>query len=372
MDAPRRHVLIAPQEFKESLTASEASNAIARGIARARPRWSLDVVPFSDGGPGFLDALEAAHGGERRHADARDTLGRPRRAAYLVLRDGPTVAIEAAQANGLAHIAPDERDPLRASTEGVGDLLAAAAAHAPARIIVGVGGSASTDGGTGMARALGARFLDADGNDLPPGGGALERLYWIEWQRPGEFDRARVVVASDVTNPLVGPGGAAHVFAPQKGATPAQVERLDRALRRFAEVVRESLGARVDRTPGGGAAGGLGAGLVAFFGARIVSGFDVVAGATGFSERLRQADLVVTGEGRFDRQSLQGKTTGRVVDAAREAGRPVAVFAGTAEPAGDVDLHALSELEGNPARSMADARRLLEELAARWAAGIDP
>lgn len=371
MEAPVRRVLVAPQEFKESLTATEAAQAIGRGIAAARPAWERDLLPFSDGGPGFLDALQTALGGERHRVDARDGLGRHRPAEYLALDGGATIVIEAAQANGIALIPPAERDPLRASTEGVGDLLRAAMAHRPARVIVGVGGSATTDGGTGMARALGARFLDASGNDLPPGGGPLDQLARIEWTRPAALAGAEILVASDVTNPLTGPNGAAAVFAPQKGADRAQVAVLDSGLRRLAQILREALAVNVEATPGAGAAGGLGAGLVAFLGARIVSGFDVVAEATRFDERLVRADFVVTGEGRFDRQSLQGKTTGRIVAAARQAGKRVTVFAGTAEGAPGVELRTLDAVEPDPARSMPDAATLLESLASRWAAGVD-
>ncbi|GAB4323172.1 MAG: glycerate kinase [Dehalococcoidia bacterium] len=371
MEAPARRVLIAPQEFKESLTATEAASAIARGMVAARPSWQLDLLPFSDGGPGFLDAMQAALGGERHTIDARDPLGRPCRAEYLVLNDGPTVVIEAAQANGIALVAPAERDPLRASTEGAGDLLLAAIAHQPERLIVGIGGSATTDAGTGMARALGGRFLDAGGRDLPPGGGALADLARLEWRRPDVFSGVDIVVASDVTNPLTGSNGAAHVFAPQKGATPAQVDQLEAGLRRFAQVARQSLGVDVDHMAGAGAAGGLGAGLVAFLGARIVSGFDVVADATRFHERLAQAAIVITGEGRFDAQSRQGKTTGRIIDAARRAGKRAVVFAGLAENGAAIEVRTLAELEPDPARSMANAAVLLEALAARWAAGAE-
>lgn len=367
MVAPQPRILIAPQEFKESLTATAAAEAVARGLAAARPSWQLDLLPFSDGGPGFLDALQTARRGRRFSASVRDALGRWRRAEYLLLDEGPTAVIEAAEANGLALVAPAERDALRASTEGVGDLIRAAAHHRPARLVIGIGGSATTDAGTGMARALGARLIDADGRDLAPGGGALVDLARIDWQRPRPLADIDVVVACDVTNPLTGPAGAARVFGPQKGATPAQVERLEAGLRRFALVARECLGVDVDRVSGAGAAGGLGAGLVAFLGARIVSGFDVVAEATGFYDRLAAAAIVVTGEGRFDAQSLHGKTTGRVIEAARRAGKRVAVFAGSAEAGADVEVRTLTELEPDPGRCMADAASLLERLAARWA-----
>ena len=360
-------MLVAPQEFKGSLSADEAADAIAAGIRRTRPEWELDVLPLSDGGPGFIDALRRAVRAETRGLVVHDALGRPLPGRYVVLREGRIAVVEAAQANGLVHVEPTERDALRADSGGVGELIADAVAASPRRLIIGVGGSATTDGGAGMARVLGARFLDEGGRELPPGGGALVRLARIEWSRPAVFEDLEPVVATDVTNPLVGPNGAAAVYAPQKGATPEQVELLDAALGRYAAVVRRDLGVDVGELPGAGAAGGLAAGLVAFLGARIASGFDVVAEATGLVPRLKAADLVATGEGSFDSQSLQGKTTGRVISLALAAGKPVAILAGRADtPAPNVDT--LMRLEPDQGTCMARAAELLAELSAQWAA----
>ncbi len=360
-------VLVVPQEFKGSLSADEAAGAIAEGIGLARPDWQLDILPLSDGGPGFIDAMRRAVRAETRVLAVHDALGRPLPGRYLILSDGRLAIVEAAEANGLSHIEPADRAPLAADSAGVGELIKGAAAARPEGLIIGVGGSATTDGGTGMARALGARFLDVRGRALPPGGGPLVQLAHIEWSRPAAFANLDTVVATDVTNPLVGRNGAAAVYAPQKGATPKQVELLEAGLRRYAEVVHRDLGVDIAELPGAGAAGGLAAGLVAFLGARIASGFDVVAAATRLVARVAAADQVVTGEGSFDSQSLQGKTTGRVIELARTAGKPVSVFAGrTDAPAPHV--RTLTEIEPDPDACMSRAAQVLAELGSRWAA----
>jgi glycerate kinase len=357
-------VLIAPQEFKGSLSADEAAAAIRHGIRKARPEWQLDVLPMSDGGPGFIDALRRAVKADTAAAVVQDALRRRVLARYITIRGTRTTVIEAALANGLMHIAPEERDALHADSYGVGQVIADALAGEPERLIIGVGGSATTDGGAGMARALGARFMDEAGRELAPGGAALQELARVDWSPPAALAGVEVVVATDVTNPLVGPEGAARVYAPQKGATPEQVDVLEAGLLRFAAVVRRSLGVDVATLPGGGAAGGLAAGLVAFLGARIVSGFDVVAEATGLEVRMAAVDVVVTGEGSYDAQSAQGKTTGRIQAMAAELGKPCVVFAGrSAEPG----VLTLAELEADAGRSMAQAGKLLEAVAGRWA-----
>lgn len=360
-------VLVAPQEFKGSLTAEEAADAIARGLRGAQPDWHLDLLPMSDGGPGFIDALRRAVRADTRALAVHDALGRKVLGRYIVIPAADTAVVEAAQANGLMHLQPAELDPLYADTAGVGELIAAALAERPARLVVGVGGSATTDGGSGMARALGARFTDMAGHPLEPGGAPLAGLARIDWQAPESLAGVEVVVATDVTNPLVGPNGAAAVYAPQKGATPQQVDLLEAALLRHASVVRRALGIDIADIPGGGAAGGLAAGLVAFLGARIESGFDIIAGATGLGERLAAADIVVTGEGSFDSQSVQGKTTGRLLETAGAAGKQWVVLAGRAASPAE-GIHAIAEIEPDPSLAMANAGDLLAALAARWAA----
>jgi glycerate kinase len=333
-------VLVAPQEFKGTLSAVAAADAMARGLADCWPDARVDVLPMSDGGPGFIDAVHSAAGGEFYRAMVRDPLGRRVAGRYLVLDDG-TAVIEAAEANGLWRLAGEALAPLHAGSEGVGDLLWAALAagsaapvrrpHRGRRVIVGLGGSATTDGGAGMARALGARFLAVDGGEPGPGGAELRRLERIEWSRPSWFDGVAVVGATDVTNPLLGPEGAAAVYGPQKGASPADVAVLEAGLARLAEIVLRDLGVDAAAMPGAGAAGGLGFGLVAFLGARLESGFAIVAEVTGLAERIEAADMVLTGEGRYDGQSLSGKTTGRIQALAAAAGKQCVVFCGSAE-----------------------------------------
>lgn len=365
------YILVAPQEFKGSLTAREAAEAIERGILRAAPDAAVDRCPLSDGGPGFVELLSEQLPGRLEEARARDPLGRWR-AAQLLVTDDRVVFLEAAQANGLALLREAERDPTKTDTAGVGDLLLAAARYRPRRIVVGVGGSATNDGGAGMARALGARFLDDEGEELPNGVLHLRRLARIEWRRPEAFAAADVLVAADVDSPLLGPRGATFVFAPQKGARTDQLPLLEAALRRYAAVVERDLGVPIANVPGAGAAGGLAAGLVAFLGARIVSGFDVVAEAVGLGRRVAKASAVVTGEGSFDEQSLAGKVTGRLIQLAEAHGRPWTVLTGRASGRlrarfGD-RVRTLEEVEADERRRLEAAASLLEELARRWAA----
>ncbi|MGE0599377.1 MAG: glycerate kinase [Dehalococcoidia bacterium] len=365
-------VLIAPQEFKGSLAADEAAAAIASGIRAAQPDWKLDLLPMSDGGPGLLDAIRRAVKADTMAAVVQDALGRKVLGRYVRLRSSGDIVIEAAQANGLLHVKPNELDPLHSDTFGVGELLLDAANAEPKRVVVGVGGSATTDGGAGMAAALGARFYDMAGNLLPRGGAALADLERIDWSLPAALAGIEVLVATDVSNPLCGPNGAAQVYGPQKGANAEQVDQLEAALFRYAHVVRRHFGIDIASLPGGGAAGGLAAGLVAFLGAKIQSGFDLVAETTGFHDRLAAAELVVTGEGRFDGQSRQGKVTGRIIDAAREAGKPVVVFAGSGEPSDNMELRTIANLEADTAKAMEKADGLLKELAKTWAEKRQP
>ncbi len=302
-------VVVAPTAFKGTLSPLEAANAMVAGLRQAQPGAECDVCPLSDGGDGFLEAVGSALGVERRAVLVRGPGHAPVKATFGLHRGDPDLAVvESAKAVGLTLVPPGQLDPLGASSGGLGELLAEARQAGAASMLVGLGGSASTDGGTGMARALGYRFLDAAGRELPEGGGPLERLRHID---AGGFDQAwlllEVVAARDVDNPLVGPEGAAAVYAPQKGAGPEQVARLEAGLQRLAEVVGADLGVDVTTAAGGGAAGGLGAGMVAFLGAGLTPGAERVMEAVGLGPRLDGADIMVTGEGRLDRQSLHGK-----------------------------------------------------------------
>jgi len=314
-------VVVAPDKFKGSLTAVEAATGIAAGIRRARPDAILRSLPIADGGEGTIDAAVAA-GFTRVPARVTGPTGRPVDSAFAVR--GDTAVVELAAACGLA-LLPDGPAPLTADTTGVGELVALALESGCTRIVLGLGGSASTDGGSGMARALGVRPLDVDGRELPPGGAALARLDRVE---RGDLARriagVDVVIASDVDNPLLGPAGAAAVYGPQKGATPDDVRTLDAALARWAAVLAPD---RAD-VPGAGAAGGAGFGAIALLGARVRPGIDLLLDLLGFDELLDGATLVVTGEGSLDEQTLRGKAPAGVAAAARARGVPVAVVCG--------------------------------------------
>lgn len=321
-------IVICPQEFKGTLTAREAASAMADGAARALPDAEIEAVPLSDGGPGLQDVLIAAAGGRMMKERVEDPLARTVEAEWALLDDG-SAAIEMAAAAGLWRIGEDERDPMIATTYGVGQLIRAALDHGCKRIIVGLGGSATNDGGAGMSAALGARRLDANGEPLPPGGAALARLDRIDVSvLDVRLKETTVIAATDVRNPLCGPEGASLVYGPQKGATPEQAQELDAALRRWADVIERDVGIAVAYIEGAGAAGGLGAGLIAFSGAEVRPGFDVVAEVVGLRERIEGADLVITGEGRLDGQTGFGKTVAGVARLAGESGVPVLVVPG--------------------------------------------
>ena len=322
-------ILIAPQEFKGSLTAAEAARAIADGVRVAMPAATIDEAPMSDGGAGLVDAMLAARGGERIETEVRDPLMRPVRAVWALLSDG-TAVIEMAAASGLVLLATGEHDPLIATTYGTGELVRAALDRGCPRIIVGVGGSATVDAGAGAVQALGARLLDAFGSDLPYGGAALARLARIDLNGvDARLADAEIRVASDVVNTLCGPQGAAMIFGPQKGASEQGARALDEALARFAEIVRRDTGFDLLTMPGSGAAGGLSAGLVVVAGATIEPGFTIVAEAVGLEARIAEADLVITGEGRLDEQTAFGKTVAGVAKMARAQSKRVGVIAGS-------------------------------------------
>jgi glycerate 2-kinase len=367
-------VLVAPDKFKGTLTAVEASEAIARGWRRSMPSALLEVVPMADGGEGTLDALAAALGGERYRAHVVGPLGDPVDAEYAqaLQQDGPLAIVEMARASGLALISERRRDPKRTTTRGTGELILDACRRGARRVLVCVGGSATNDGGAGMAQALGVRLLDGRGRDLPPGGAALRALTRIDMRGlDPAVAAATFVVATDVDNPLVGPNGASAVYGPQKGASDEDVALLDEALRHFAAVVYRDLGVDVRDLPGGGAAGGLGAGLISFLGARVRPGVDVVMEAVRLPERMEGADLAVTGEGRFDEQSLHGKVPAGVLRVAREGRVPAVVLCG--EQTADVDdvrVISLAERFG-PGDALERAGPLLEELAAELATAYE-
>ena len=340
-------VVAAPDSFGGTLSALEAAEAIRSGWSTAAPADDLDLAPLSDGGPGFVEVLHAALGGELVELTVPDPLGRPVSAAYL--RAGDTAYLESAAACGLHLVAPDERDPVGSTSRGVGELLAHAVAGGAARIVVGLGGSATSDGGAGLVAALG-------------GPAAAARAV-------RDVD---LVAATDVDNPLLGPSGAAAVYGPQKGATPEQVREVEGRLTAWAGQLAEGTGREVRDEPGAGAAGGLGAALLAL-GGRRESGLALVVAATGLADRIAEAGLVVTGEGRFDFQSLRGKVVAGVAGLSQEAGVPCVVIAGRvqvgrreAAAAGIEASYDLVELAGEQA-ALHRAAGTVAEVAARVA-----
>jgi glycerate kinase len=363
-------VLVAPDKFRGTLTAADAAEAIAVGWLRTEPDAAVDTIPMADGGEGTLDALVAALGGERRRLTVTGPLGDATPAEYGVVESpaGMTAVIEMARASGVALVSAERRDPARATSRGTGELILDACRSGARRVLVCIGGSATNDAGAGMAQALGIRLLDGHGEELGPGGAALTELARIDMRGlDPSVAAADVVVASDVDNPLVGPRGASAVYGPQKGATPEQVRRLDEALRHLAAIVYRDLGVDVRDLPGAGAAGGLGGGLVAFLGAKLRPGIEVVMDAVRFRERLEGADLVVTGEGSFDEQSLSGKVPAGVLHAAREHRVPAVVLCGAATASvSGVPVFSLVERFGEPT-ALDRARWALQELAAEVA-----
>jgi len=360
-------VVVAPDKFKGSLSAAEAADAIARGLKAAGA--SPDVCPMADGGEGTLDALVAALGGMVMGVIARGPMGVPVRAHLGRLDDG-TGVVELSQASGLRLVPPAERNPLLATSYGTGELIKGALARRPSRLIIGIGGSATVDGGMGMARALGIRFLDAERTEVPPqGGGVLERVSTLDASRLDErWSAVEVLVAADVLSPLLGPDGAASAYGPQKGATPEMVEQLERGLKSIAGVVERDLDVEVIDAPGAGAAGGAGMMLMAL-GAELRRGAEMIADATRLRDRIANAHLVITGEGCLDETTGAGKAPSLVAELARAAGVPCVALVGSASTVDGFDevRTLLEHFRGDADESMARAAAGLHALAARVA-----
>ena len=334
-------VAIAIDSFKGSLSSVEAGNAAAEGVRRVFPDAECRVRPLADGGEGTVDALVAGLGGELRRVTVTGPAGKPVSAKYGLLPDGVAV-MEMAEAAGITLVAGAEKNPLYTTTYGVGEMILDAARNGARKFVIGIGGSATNDGGAGMLQALGFRLLDADGNDIPRGGAGLAKLARIDSSDlKFQISDFRFQIACDVKNPLCGENGASAVFGPQKGATPEMVKELDAALTNFARVAScssgssDSSGARISSdsgdlsaTPGAGAAGGLGFGFKAFLGAELVPGVDLILGETRLEDFVRDADVVITGEGRLDGQTVMGKAPIGVARLAKKHGRRVLAFAG--------------------------------------------
>ena len=368
-------ILVAPLEFKGSLTAGQAARAIEAGVRSGWPEVEVIVLPLADGGPGTADALVEALGGQWHSAWAHDALGRPLQAQWASWSRGGVV--EMARASGLSLLAPAERDALVASTVGTGELIVDALEHGIRSLLVGVGGSATNDGGVGALQALGYRFLDASGRALPPGGAALRNLARIvpDGLLPAVRE-TEMTVMTDVLNPLCGPTGASAVYGPQKGASPEDVELLDAALAHLAEIVKRDLGIDAAHLPGTGAAGGLSYGLLVGCGARISRGFEHLAKLLDLDSKLRGVDFVLTGEGRLDTQTLSGKGPLALARRARQSGATrVVAFAGKIDPRaleGDHPFHEAIQVsppgwsEADPA-ARSGAATLLTAAVEQWA-----
>lgn len=334
-------IVIAPNAFKGSLSAAEAAEAMRRGVLAAVPGAEVVCAPVADGGDGLTEVMAAALGGRLVPVKVAGPRFEERDACFCLVAEQGLAVIEMARASGLALLRQDLRDPTLTSTFGTGQLIQAALSHGVRRIIVGLGGSATCDGGIGMAAALGYRFLDAGGEELRPIGLSLPLVESIDGSGlEPRLAGVTVVGICDVSNPLTGENGASHVYSPQKGATPDQVRLLDAGLARLARVVARDLGRDVERMPGAGAAGGLGGGLHAFLGAELRPGVEVVIDLVGLREKIKEADLVLTAEGRIDFQTAYDKAPAGVARAARAAGVPcIAVCGGIGERV--EDLHGI-------------------------------
>lgn len=366
-------IVIAPDSFKGSVSAPSVAAAMARGVLKVFPGAEVRQVPIADGGEGTLEALVGATGGQLKAARVHGPLGETRTAQWGVLGDASTAVIEMAAASGLPLVPVELRDPRLTCTYGTGQLLRAALDAGLRRIIVGIGGSATNDGGSGMARALGARFIAEDGSPLPPGGGALARLSHIDIaDLDPRLPETEILVACDVDNPLCGPRGASAVFGPQKGATAQMVLELDAALKHFADCARVASGRDVATLAGAGAAGGLGAGMMFFTPARLKPGVDIVLDAVGFAGLVKDAAFVITGEGRTDCQTAYGKAPVGVARVAKQFGVPVfCISGGLGEGADDVlaqGIDAIMSICQRPLsleECMQDAASLIEQAATR-------
>ena len=326
-------IVIAPQSFKGSIHSLEAAQAIQRGVLAADPNAETVLVPVADGGDGTLEALVNTTGGQIFRSIVTGPLGQAVEAQWGVMGDGQTAVVEMARASGLALVPPKRRNPRQATTRGTGEIIREALDQGFTRIIVGLGGSATNDGGAGMAAALGVKFLDSKGCLLHHGGAALARLSHIDLAKlHPKLGEATIIGATDVTNPLCGPTGASAVYGPQKGATPEMVSELDQALSNFAQVVRRDLGRDVLEQAGSGAAGGLGAGLMAFAGAELRSGIDMVCQVLDFDKHLEGANLVITGEGRADESTIYDKAPVGVARRAASFNVPTILLAGSVGP----------------------------------------
>ncbi|EPE7488143.1 glycerate kinase [Cronobacter universalis] len=328
-----KKIVIAPDSFKESLSAMDVARAIEAGFREIYPQAHYVCVPMADGGEGTVEAMVAATGGQIITTPVTAPLGNKVDGFFGLLGDGETAVVEMAAASGLHLVPTAQRDPRITTSYGTGELILAALERGVKAVIIGIGGSATNDGGAGMMQALGARFLDDEGHELAPGGAALAGLERLDLSAlDPRLAQVSVTVACDVDNPLCGEKGASAVFGPQKGATPAMVSELDAALRRFGEQLEAATGKTIISAPGAGAAGGMGAALLGMLNAALRPGIEIVIESLGLAQAVRDADLVITGEGRLDSQSIHGKTPIGVARVAKQFQRPVVAIAGSLTP----------------------------------------
>ncbi|TQR18290.1 glycerate kinase [Psychrobacillus soli] len=327
-------IVVSPDSFKGSLTAMEAAREIAAGIKEGNPIIETVLLPVADGGEGTLEPLIMATNGHTVQVDVLDPLGRPIRVEYGVLGDGETCVIEMAKASGLILLKDEEKNPLMASTFGTGELILHALDNGYKKFVVGIGGSATNDGGTGMLRALGMKFLDENGDELPEGAGALAELHTVDVM---SFDKrireSHFIIACDVDNPLIGPNGATAIFGPQKGVTTELVDELDQNLFHLANKIENVTGIALHRKPSAGAAGGLGGAFLAFFPVTLKPGIEVVMEAIDFKAQIKDADFIITGEGKSDVQTLSGKAPMGIANIGKEMEVPVILLSGFIEEA---------------------------------------
>jgi glycerate 2-kinase len=376
-------ILIAPDKFKGSLGAREVAENIAKGLRDVLPEATINIVPMADGGEGTAEVICEALGGSWLKCKAHDPLGREIEARYAWIDNRKLAVMEMSEAAGMRRLSESERDPLGANTFGVGEMILAAANRGAREIVIGLGGSVTNDGGVGMARALGFRFF---GEHPPsPGSGAageqeyeqeLSRIVKLEWiEKPKNLALPKMVAAADVRNPLLGENGATRVFGPQKGATSEEIDMLERALTKFADVVSKDLGVDYRGEAGAGAAGGLGFGLMSFCGAVIRPGFDVVAESVGLESKMKDVDVVITGEGSLDRQTLEGKTPAGVAQLARKFGKQIFAIVGRASEDRQVrelfdEVYVTTQPGMSEKESIARAAALLRERARELAESL--
>lgn len=365
-------ILIAPDKFKGSLNAREVAENVEKGLREALLGAKIDIMPMADGGEGTAEVICSALGGSWLKCNAHDPLGREIKARYAWIDKGKVAVMEMSEVAGMRRVLESERNPLRANTFGVGEMILDAEKRGAGKIIIGLGGSATNDGGSGMARALGFRFFEGE-QELNGMVSELQKLTRI--QKPKDLSLPKIVAAVDVKNPLLGESGATRVFGPQKGATDDKIEILERGLTRLADAVANQFGFDYRNEPGAGAAGGLGFGLMSFCGAKILPGFDVVADAVALEAKMKDVDLVVTGEGSLDRQTLQGKTPAGVAKLARRLGKRVYAFAGRADEDQEVrklfhEVYLVRPAGMNEQESVARAAELLVRSARKLAEGL--